>query len=487
MSDQTHVLHHLIGGERVESGPTVEDISPSDTSDVVATWGAADASLAEQALDAAREAAPAWAATTGAQRHDVLARASAELEARADELGRVLAREEGKTLPEAVAEVRRAASILSFQAGQAIRNTGTLVDSVRPGVEVSVTREPVGVVSVIAPWNFPIAIPAWKIAPALAYGNTVVLKPAEVVPASAWHLVDVLHRAGLPPGALNLVLGRGRDIGDVLTGGEQVDAVTFTGSETTGKRVLQRAAERGIRAQLEMGGKNPLVVLDDADLDVAVTQALAGAFGSTGQRCTASSRLIVTDGIHDAFVERLSQTMEAWTVGHALHSGVDMGPVVSQAELDQDLEYVADASAGGREVVGGGLVEAGTTGYYMRPALVLDTHPEDRINREEVFGPVASVIKARDYEHALALANGTPYGLTAGIITRSLAASSDFRRRARAGMVMVNLATAGVDFHVPFGGRGASSYGPREQGEQAREFFTHTKTAYVAAGAVDGG
>ncbi|GAA1956434.1 aldehyde dehydrogenase family protein [Nocardioides panacihumi] len=477
-------LPHIVGGERIECGPTQHDVSPSNTGDVVAEWGAADAALAEQAVAAAAAAAPQWAATTGARRGEILAAAALEIERRADELGRILAREEGKTLPEAVGEVRRAGQILQFQAGQAVRNSGQLLDSIRPGIEVAVTREPVGVVSVIAPWNFPIAIPAWKIAPALAYGNTVVFKPAEAVPASAWHLVDILHRAGLPDGVLNLVLGRGAEVGDVLTGSPDLDAVTFTGSETTGRRVLDRASGAGIRAQLEMGGKNPLVVLDDADIDVAVSQALAGAFGSTGQRCTASSRLVVTRGIHDLFVERLTEAMGRWHVGDALADGVDMGPVVDQRQLDQDRRYVAQAAAAGREVVGGELESAATPGFFMRPALVLDTDPRDPINREEVFGPVASVIRVDDYEHALAVANDTPYGLAAGIITTSLAAATDFRRRAQAGMVMVNLATAGVDFHVPFGGRGASSFGPREQGEQAREFFTQVKTAYVAAGPV---
>jgi aldehyde dehydrogenase (NAD+) len=473
MDMTTTRLHHVIGGERIDAGVTQEDRSPSDTTDVVAEWGAADAALAGQAVAAAAAAAPGWANTTGARRGEILSAAARELEARAEELGVVLAREEGKTLPEAVAEVRRAAQILQFQAGQAVRNSGVLLDSIRPGVEVAVTREPLGVISVIAPWNFPIA-----------YGNTVVFKPAEAVPASAWHLVDILQRAGLPDGVLNLVLGRGRDIGDTLTGSPDIAAVTFTGSETTGRRVLDRASALGIRTQLEMGGKNPLVVLDDADLEVAVTQALAGAFGSTGQRCTASSRLIVTPAIHDEFVERLVAAMRAWRVGNALEPGVDMGPVVDQAQLDQNLLYLTQATDGGREVVGGELESAPTEGFFMRPALVLDTDPADAINCEEVFGPVASVIKADDYEHALAVANQTPYGLASGIITTSLAAATDFRRRAQAGLVMVNLATAGVDFHVPFGGRGASSFGPREQGEQAREFFTQTKTAYVAAGPV---
>lgn len=479
-----HHLPHLIGGEQIVAGDLHLDHSPSDATDTVADWGAADVTVAEQALEAAAQALPGWSTTTGSRRGDILTSAALEIDRRVDELGRLLAREEGKTLGEATAEVRRAAQILAFHGGQAVRNGGSLVDSVRPGVEIAVTREPVGVVSVVTPWNFPIAIPAWKIAPALAYGNTVVLKPAEAVPASAWHLVDILQRAGLPPGVLNLVLGRGSEIGDTLTGSPLVDAVTFTGSETTGRRVLDRTAAAGARVQLEMGGKNPLVVLDDADIDVAVSQALAGSFGSTGQRCTASSRLVITNGIHDEFVDRLTAAMNAWTVGHALDANTDMGPVIDHAQLDRDRHHIRQAQAAGRDVIGGTLVDAPTDGHFLRPALVLGTRPDDEINRHEVFGPVASVIRVDDYEHALAVANDTPYGLAAGIVTTSLAAATDFRRRARAGMVMVNVATAGVDFHVPFGGRGASSFGPREQGEQARDFFTQTKTSYIAAGPV---
>lgn len=477
-------LPHLVGGETIISGDSQIDRSPSDSTDVVAEWGAADALVAEQAIAAAVDAFPVWSGMTGAQRGDILATASVEIERRADELGHILSREEGKTLREAIGEVRRASQILAFHGGQAIRNHGTLHESVRPGIDIAVTREAVGVVSVVTPWNFPIAIPAWKIAPALAYGNTVVLKPAEAVPASAWHLVDILQRAGLPRGALNLVLGRGSDIGDVLTGSHDVNAVTFTGSEDTGRRVLNQTAASGTRAQLEMGGKNPLVVLDDADLDVAVAQALNGSYGSTGQRCTASSRLVVTRGIHDEFIARLTAAMGAWTVGHALDPTTNMGPVIDLPQFELDRRHLSEAKSAGREVIGGDLVSAPTDGFFLRPALILGTSPDDPINRTEVFGPVASVIRVDDYEHALAVANDTKYGLAAGIITSSLATATDFRRRARAGMVMVNLATAGVDYHVPFGGRGASSFGPREQGEQAREFFTQVKTSYVAAGEV---
>lgn len=475
---------NLIGGRWCEGAETTANINPSDTSDVIGEYALATEDDAVAAVAAARDALPGWAATPGQVRFEILDRAGSEVLDRAAELGDLLAREEGKTLAEATGEVVRAGQILKFHAGQAVRDGGQHLGSVRPGVEVTVTREPVGVVSVITPWNFPIAIPAWKIAPALAYGNTVVLKPAELVPGSAWQLVDILHRAGLPAGVLNLVMGRGRDIGDVLTGSEGVDAVSFTGSTATGERVLASAQRRRARVQLEMGGKNPLLVLDDADLDLAVEQALQGAFGSTGQRCTASSRLIVTDQIHDAFVEALSDRVGRLVVGDARDPQTQMGPVVDEKQLEQDLGYLKTAASEGGEVLGGRRLDRSTDGFYLEPALVVGTGNDHTVNREEVFGPVASVIRVADYEEGLAVANDTDFGLTAGIITRSLAAATDFRRRSRAGMVMVNLATAGVDFHVPFGGRGSSSYGPREQGEAAREFYTTVKTSYVAAGPV---
>ena len=476
------IFNNLIGGVWCAGDSTAPNINPSDLSDVVGDFAVGGSSQAADAIAAAAEALPGWAATPGLVRSEILERAGSEIQARADELGDLLAREEGKTLAEAVAEVRRAGQICKFHAGQSLRQGGQSVESLRPGVDVTVRREPVGVVSVITPWNFPMAIPAWKIAPALAYGNTVVFKPAELVPGSAWQLVDILHRAGLPPGVLNLVMGRGREIGSVLTGSPDVDAVSFTGSTATGRRVLASAQSHLARVQLEMGGKNPLVVLDDADLDVAVSQTLEGAFGSTGQRCTASSRIVVTDGIHDVFVEELIRRLGALTLGDARHPETQMGPVVDAVQLRQDLDYIQIAADEGAEVIGGRRVSRSTEGFYMEPALLLGTRPSDKVNREEIFGPVASVLRVGNYSEALAVANDTEFGLTAGIVTRSLNYAADFQRRSTAGMVMVNLATAGVDFHVPFGGRRASSYGPREQGQAAQEFYTTTKTSYVAAG-----
>lgn len=472
----------IIGGQRLSGSDFALNINPSDISDIIGEYTLAGSAEASAAVEAAEAALPAWRTTTGYQRFEILDRAGDEVLRRKEELGDLLAREEGKTLTEAIAEVTRAAQILKFHAGQAMRDGGEHFSSVRRGIEVTVTREPLGVVSVITPWNFPMAIPAWKIAPALAYGNTVVFKPAELVPGSAWELVGILHRAGLPDGVLNLVMGRGRDVGDILTGSAAVDGVSFTGSSTTGARVLASAQSHMARVQLEMGGKNPLIVVDDADLDIAVEQALQGAFGSTGQRCTASSRLIITEGIHDAFVEELSKRMQSLIVGDARHATTSMGPVVDAVQLEQDKNYIRIAASEGAEVIGGHSLERSTQGHYLSPALLVGTRNGDTVNREEVFGPVASVIRVSGYEEAVEVANDTEFGLTAGIITRSLAKDTDFRKRSTAGMVMVNVATAGVDFHVPFGGRRGSSYGSREQGQYARDFFTTTKTSYVAGG-----
>jgi aldehyde dehydrogenase (NAD+) len=479
------MFKNLIGGEWVEGPRVSRNINPSDTRDLVGEFAQADAAQARQAIAAAAQAQGAWGLSTPQQRFDILDAAGAEILARKAELGDLLAREEGKTLPEAIGEVARAGNIFKFFAGEALRVGGEVVPSVRPGVGVEVTREPVGVVGLITPWNFPIAIPAWKVAPALAFGNAVVLKPADLVPGSAWALADILHRAGLPAGVFNLVMGRGSEVGQVLLDDPRVNAISFTGSVATGQRIAQACVARMAKFQLEMGGKNPMVVLDDADLDIAVNAALNSGFFSTGQRCTASSRLIVSEGIHDRFVAAMAEKMQALKVDDARKKGTDIGPVVDDKQLAQNLEYIAIATAeGARRVAGGEAIERnadGAPGYYMRPALFTETTAPMRINREEVFGPVVSVMRAKHYEEALALANDTEFGLSAGIATTSLKHATHFKRHVQAGMVMVNLPTAGVDYHVPFGGRKGSSYGPREQGRYAAEFYTTVKTAYTAA------
>ena len=472
---------HYINGRWETGATTGTSENPSDTRTPVAEYARADRGQTELAIRAAAEAAAHWSITTPQRRADALDQIGSEILARKDELGGLLAREEGKTLPEAIGEAARAGNIFKFFAGEALRSGGEFVPSVRPGVQVEISREPVGVVGLIAPWNFPLAIPAWKIAPALAFGNAVVFKPAELVPACGWALAEIISRAALPAGTFNLVMGSGREVGQTLVDSPLVNALSFTGSVPVGERILQSAAARRAKVQLEMGGKNPLVVLADADLDVAIDCAVNGAYFSTGQRCTASSRLIVEAGIHDAFVARLRQRLMALKVGDALERGIEMGPVVDSNQFEQDLAYVEIARAEGAEHVWGGeRLERATPGHYMSPALFL-AQPSHRIAREEVFGPVACVLKADDYEHALTLANDTDFGLCAGICTTSLKRATHFKRHAQVGMVMVNLPTAGVDFHVPFGGRKGSSYGPREQGRYAAEFYTTVKTAYTMA------
>jgi alpha-ketoglutaric semialdehyde dehydrogenase len=471
---------NFVAGRWIDGPEAAENVNPSDTGDVIGLYARGSRSDADTAIAAARAAFPAWSRSGIQQRHDLLKAVADEISARKDELGRLLAREEGKTLPEATGEVLRAAQIFGFFAGETLRLAGEKLASTRPGIEVEVTREPVGVVGIITPWNFPIAIPAWKIAPALAYGNCVVFKPAELVPGSAWALADIIARAGVPDGVFNLVMGRGSVVGDVLVNDARVDAITFTGSVATGRKVAAASLEHMRKVQLEMGGKNPLVVLDDADLAVAVDCAVNGAYFSTGQRCTASSRLVVTEGIHDRFISAVSERLKSLVVDDALQAGTQIGPVVDQSQLDQDLSYLDIGKAEGATLAWGGeRLNRKKPGFYLQPALFTDTEPAMRINREEIFGPVASVLRVRDYETALAAANDTPFGLSAGICTTSLKHASHFRRNAEAGMVMVNLPTAGVDYHVPFGGRKASSYGPREQGRYAAEFYTTVKTAYT--------
>lgn len=470
----------LINGEWRTTPTGSENINPSDVSEVIDVYATAGIMETQQAIEAAADAAPAWGMSTPQARHDVLKQVGDDLMQRRDEVGELLSREEGKTRAEGVAEVTRAAQIFDFFAGEALRLTGETGASVRPGVQVDITREPVGVVGIITPWNFPIAIPAWKIAPALCYGNTVVMKPAELVPGCSWVIADLLHRAGAPPGVFNLVMGKGSVVGQEMLDNLLVDAITFTGSVDTGRRVGEACMRHFRRVQLEMGGKNPLVVLDDADLERAVDCAVDGAFYSTGQRCTASSRLIVTEGIHNRFVETLAERVRALVVDHALRAETEIGPVVDETQLAQDLDYIDVArNQGGSLRAGGDVLTRDTKGHFLQPALFTDTTNDMRINREEVFGPVASVIRVRDYDEALDVANDTEFGLSAGICTTSLKHASHFKRHSEAGMVMVNLPTAGVDYHVPFGGRKGSSFGPREQGSHAREFFTITKSSYA--------
>ncbi|WP_419538819.1 aldehyde dehydrogenase family protein [Paracoccus shandongensis] len=479
MSD---IRPHLINGRWVHGGEAVENRNPSDRADLIGLYAAGSADDVAQAAEAAVAAQPAWFAAGPQARADLLDRVAAGIEARAAEIATTLAREEGKILPEALAEVRRSAQIFRFFAGEALRIPGEALASVRPGVDIEVTREPVGVVGLITPWNFPAAIPAWKVAPALAFGNTVVLKPADLVPGTAHLLAQVIQDADCPAGVFNLVMGSGRVVGQAIVEAPGIAALSFTGSVPTGRAIAATAIGGMKKLQLEMGGRNPMVVMDDADLDLAVDACLNGAFYSTGQRCTASSRLIVQAGIHDAFVDRLSRAMLALRVGPALDPASQIGPVVSGAQLEGNLRYVALARAEGCEVLGGERLDGPTEGFFQRPALFLGADNAMRCVREEIFGPCAAVIRVDDFDQAVAIANDSDFGLSAGICTTSLRHAREFRRRARAGMVMTNLPTAGVDYHVPFGGTKGSSYGPREQGRHAVEFHTTVKTSYCLAG-----
>ncbi|QGZ63617.1 aldehyde dehydrogenase family protein [Paraburkholderia acidisoli] len=477
---------NFIGGEWVAGASSTLNINPSNIAEVIGEYAGGTAQDVDTAVAAAAAAFPAWSTGGIQERSDALDKIGEELLARKDELGTLLSREEGKTRAEGIGEVARAGRIFKFFAAEVLRQTGEVLASVRPGVGIEVTREPVGVVGLVTPWNFPMAIPAWKIAPALAYGNCVVLKPADLVPGCAWALAEIISRSGVPAGVFNLVMGRGSVIGEAMVEHPGIHAISFTGSVGVGRRIAERCAALQKKVQLEMGGKNPQVVLDDADLATAVELCVQSAYYASGQRCTASSRLIVTKGIYAKFVDAMQARMAGIRVGNALAATTDIGPVASQAQFDQDARYVDIAlDEGATLAVPGGRVAchtgSGFEGYFFSPVLLTDTTPAMRINKEEVFGPVASIIQVADYDEALASANDTEFGLAAGIATASLKYASHFKRHSQAGMVMVNLPTAGVDYHVPFGGRKGSSYGPREQGTYAREFYTTVKTSYIAS------
>ena len=477
------VNHNYIAGEWLAGASEIANINPSDLSDTVGLYAQADSVQLQKALDAAQSALVPWSKTGLEARYTALMNIGNELIANCEELGTLLAREEGKTQPEGKGEVYRSGQFFTYYAAEVLRQIGDNADSVRDGIEVDVRREPVGVVAVISPWNFPMATAVWKIAPALAFGNAVIWKPANIVPASAVALARIIGKQNLPSGLFNLVMGSGREVGQQLIESPMVNAISFTGSVPVGRGIAKSAVENFTRVQLEMGSKNALAIMDDADMDIALACALGGGFGSTGQKCTASSRLVVHSQIHDDFVDRLVAGAQAMVVGHALEAGTQIGPVASEVQLTQNLENVALARQEGGELrCGGERLERATEGYFMSPTIFTETKNSWQVNREELFAPMVCVIKVDSYEEALATVNDTRFGLTAGIITSNLARATHFRRNVRTGCVMVNLPTAGTDYHVPFGGRGESSYGPREQGQYAKDFYTHVKTSYISSG-----
>ncbi|MCS0025133.1 aldehyde dehydrogenase family protein [Vibrio antiquarius] len=468
-----------IAGEWQSGMDTIANINPSDISENIGDFAQASVSQVEQAIQAAKSAQPDWEKTPIERKQAVLQAIGDELIARCDELGTLLSREEGKPFAEGRGEIYRAGQFFQYFAAEVLRQIGDNAASVRPGVSVEVTREAVGVIAIISPWNFPTATAAWKIAPALAFGNSVVWKPANLTPASAVALTEIIHRQGLPVGTFNLVLGSGSQVGNTLINSKDVNGVSFTGSVDTGRKVAAATAPNFVRCQLEMGSKNALVVADDADIQIAVEATIAGSFSGAGQKCTASSRLVVMDGIHDTYVEALIKRMSELKVGHALEEGVFMGPVVDGNQLNANFEWIENARQAGAELAfGGERLSLEHDGYYMSPTLFLNTQNSWEVNQEEVFAPMASVIRVSDLDEAIAVANDTRFGLTGGIITQSLRNSAIFKQQVQTGCVMVNLPTAGTDYHVPFGGRKESSFGPREQGQYAKEFYTVVKTAY---------
>jgi acyl-CoA reductase-like NAD-dependent aldehyde dehydrogenase len=480
----TETLANFIGGEWVQAGcgDTFTTHNPANTEEAVATYPKSGAAEARQAIEAAERAQPAWAAIPAPKRGEILYRAANILESRAEGVARDMTREEGKTLPEARGEVGRAVNILRYFGGEGARLAGMAVPSERDRVFIHTLRKPLGVVGLITPWNFPIAIPAWKTAPALIAGNAVVLKPSDLAPLCAVRLVQALDEAGVTKGALSLVTGPGSKVGQEIVTNPRVRAISFTGSETTGSGIAQEAAKRRARVQLEMGGKNPTIVLADADVNDAVATVVNAAFFSTGQRCTATSRVIVEEGVVDAFTKALVARTANLKVGNGLETGIEVGPSIDQKQLDTVLEYVgigqkegARVQCGGRRLADGPYEK----GYFSSPAVLTDVEPAMRVAQEEIFGPVLTVLPARDIRHAVEIANGIRFGLSAAICTRSLSAAFEFINQVDAGLIMVNLPSAGVEYHVPFGGSKDSSFGVREQGPAALEFYTETRTVYL--------
>jgi aldehyde dehydrogenase (NAD+) len=468
-------VRHLIGG-RWLPGAGEERQNPARPGEVVSTSPDADSSLVEEAVTRACDAFPEWAQTPAPMRGEILRRAADLLEARADRAARTLSREEGKTLREAGDEVGRGVRMLRFYAGETWRLGGVTLPSMTPRTELSTAREPLGAVGIITPWNFPVAIPVWKTAPALAAGNTVVLKPASLTAASTAVVAECLVDAGLPAGVFNLVYGSGARVGEALVTDERIAAISFTGSTAVGRRVNELAARRMARVQLELGGKNTMVVLPDADPEQAADLCVRGAFGLTGQACTATSRVIVLPENEEAVIEALRRQTSALVVGDGFDEGTQMGPVVSHQQLATDLRYVGQALADGATLEAGG----DHSDLFMRPTLLSRVGPQSAIAQEEVFGPVLSVVTVQDAAEALAVANNTPYGLVTGIITNDLAAAMEFSRGAQAGVVKVNRLTTGTDVNAPFGGVKASSNDLfREQGVTAMEFYTRVKTVYL--------
>ena len=478
------VYRNLIAGQWVEctSNQTFPNINPADTDEVLGHFQASGPEDVQAACDAAAQAQPAWAALPAPRRGEYLFKAAELLESRLDKVSEDMTREEGKTLPEARGEVKRAINILRYFGGEGARSFSYQIPSERPNVFCYMMRKPLGVVGLITPWNFPSAIPAWKMAPALVAGNTVVIKPASLAPLSPYRLVEALVEAGIPAGVLNYVTGSGGGAGNALVDHPAVRAISFTGSCDVGNHLHEKLAGRKVRIQLEMGGKNPTVVLKDADLDYAADILVNGAFFSTGQKCTACSRAIIEKDIYGPLVEKLVAKTRALKVGNGLEQGVQIGPAVDAKQLETDLKYIEIARQEGARLLCGGNRLTGRIydkGFFVEPTLFDGVTPGMRIAQEEVFGPVLALMVANDFDDAMRLANGVQFGLSASIVSRDLTRVHQFINSIEAGLITINLPTAGVEYQLPFGGTKESSFGMREQGPQALDFYTESRTVYM--------
>jgi alpha-ketoglutaric semialdehyde dehydrogenase len=478
------LFYNYVGGKWIEceSRKTFPNLNPANTDETIGLFQASSAQDAAAACDAAAKAQPAWAALPAPRRGEYLFKAAEILEGRLAKLAEEMTREEGKTLPEAKGEVKRAINIMRYFGGEGARQFSYQIPSERENVFCYTLRQPLGVVGLITPWNFPSAIPAWKLAPALVAGNTVVIKPASLAPLSGLQLVEALHEAGIPAGAINLVTGGGSTVGNAIVGHPAVRAVSFTGSCDVGNALHEKVLRRKIRVQLEMGGKNPTVVLKDADLDYAADILVNGAFFSTGQKCTACSRAVIEKSIYEPLRAKLLEKTRKLKVGNGLEEGVQIGPAVDAAQLETDLKYIeVGKSEGAQLLCGGNRLTGGAydKGYFIEPAIFAGVKPEMRIAQEEVFGPVLALQVAEDFEDAMRLANGVKFGLSASIVSKDLTRVHQFINRIEAGLITVNLPTAGVEYQLPFGGTKESSFGMREQGPAALDFYTETRTVYL--------
>ena len=475
---------NFIAGRWVEGTGSIKNINPSDTGDIISEYTSVTDDQFEQAVSSAVIAQKEWGEVGIEKKSQILIKIGDELIQRSKELGELLSREEGKPLAEGIGEVTRAGQQFQYYGSECLRLYGEKIPSTRPGFQVEISREPLGVIGIISPWNFPIAIPAWKAAPAMMCGNAVILKPASLTPASAIALTEIISKQDIPSGLFNLVLGSGSNIGNKIASHPDIVAITFTGSVEVGKKLYQNSSPLLKKMQMEMGSKNPLVVMEDANLNTAITCAANGAYGGTGQKCTASSRLIVHEDIYAKFVEGLVENIKNLKVGHALDEGTQMGPASNESQYESNLNYIEIGKGEAKLAYGGDPMNMRTPGYYMQPTLFIDGDNKSRINQEEMFGPIACVIPAKNLDHALEIANDTEFGLSSGIITQSLAKAEHFKQNIKTGVSTINLPTAGLDYHVPFGGRKASSFGPREQGTYAREFYSQVKTSYINSGSV---